>query len=362
MASLYEKIFGCIAASRIASAMAVPTEGMDEDQIEAKFGRLEGFLTVPRHVKAEEHIAWPSLKKLARHEFDYQPGETEDGIERQKLLCTAIIEKKRRITVEDWAEIINRDVIPEKHFGYLMWIGDEYLYPMVQGGVPPCYAGIFFPWPGVHGFTRACHPIGIVNAGNPWQAARDALDVGMLMYPRYGTGIWSAASYAAAIAEAMKKDSSIDSVINAAVEHGGESMANAITWMLRFAEDYRDVFELRKPLNDHYRRSSMSGEENVSKALVIFKMTNADPRASIIAGVNFGRDTDCVAAMAAGLSGAFTGRGNIPQEWIDRVDEVTKQSQRTVSNISIDETARGLLEAVKANIESLKRQIASLEI
>lgn len=362
MTRLYDKIFGCIAASRIASAMAVPTEGLDEDEIKDKYGVVDDFIPNPRKHRGKEFFARPSLVKLQKHEFTHKAAETEDGIERQKLLTSAIMNNNGRITVEDWAKVIKEDVDPEKHFGYLMWIGDEYIYPMVQGGVPPVYAGIFFPWPGVHGFTRACHPLGLVNAGNPWQASRDALDVGMLMYPRYGTGIWSAASYAAAIAEAVKKDSTIDSIFDAAIKYGGDSMAEAINNMVDFAEKYDDVFDLRKPLNDKYRRSPMTGEENVSKALVIFKMTEADPKKSIIAGVNFGRDTDCVAAMAAGLSGAFSGSKNLNQEWIDKVDEVTKESDRTVSNRSIEAASKGIFKAVKSNIKSLKNQIASLDI
>ncbi|MAU09159.1 MAG: hypothetical protein CL607_05005 [Anaerolineaceae bacterium] len=107
---------------------------------------------------------------------------TEDSIKRLKLLTTAIIERNRRISVEEWADVIRRDVNPEKHFRDLFWVGDEYLYPMIQGGVLATYTGIFFPWPDVHAYTRGCHSIGIINARNPAEAV--PVDVGILMYPR----------------------------------------------------------------------------------------------------------------------------------------------------------------------------------
>jgi ADP-ribosylglycohydrolase len=106
----------------------------------------------------------------------------------------------------------------------------------------------------------------------------------------------------------------------------------------------------------------MCGEENVTVALVIFAVTKADPTASIIAGVNWGRDTDCIAAMAAGLSGALSGGQTIPQKWVNLVDQVTLTHEGTVDRQTIEESSRGLLAAVEANVRSLRDQIGSLEI
>jgi ADP-ribosylglycohydrolase len=382
MATLYDKIFGCIAGSRIASAMAVATEGWQYEEIDAKWGRLVDFPTqeeldatreklISSFLSGERLPKWQPMPTLWRPGYmarllaSYRGrvvGMTEDGIERQKLLTTAIIEKKGRITAEDWAAVIQRDVDPEQHFGDLFWWGDEYVYPMIQGGVPPAYAGIFFPWPGVHGYTRGAHPIGIINAGNPREAARDAIEVGQLMYPRYGSGLWSAGSYTAAIAEALTKDATIDSVIAAARANGGHSMDEWIGRVIDEAPKFDDVFELRNHLTEWFRGWSMCGEENVSVALAIFVVTEADPKASIIAGVNWGRDTDCIAAMAAGITGAFTGTGNTPQEWVDKVDAATEGYPGTVSHRSIEEASQGLYKALQVNIQSLRDQIDSLEM
>jgi ADP-ribosylglycohydrolase len=377
MAKVYDKIYGCIAASRIASAMAVATEGWQYEEIEERWGRLEDFPSQEQFdaVRAARIASWRSEEQLPKRQpmpTLWRPerrerrrrvvGMTEDGIERQKLLTTAIIDKNGRITAEDWAAVIRRDVDPETHFSDLFWIGDEYIYPMVQGGVPPAYAGIFFPWPGVHGFTRGAHPLGIINAGNPTEAARDAIEVGQLMYPRYGSGLWSAGSYCAAIAEAMKKDATIDSVIAAARANGGHSMDEWIGRVIDETAKFDDVYKLRNHLTEWFRGWAMCGEENVSVALAIFMVTKADPKASIIAGVNWGRDTDCIAAMAAGITGAFTGKGNTPQEWIDKVDAATKDYPGTVSHRTIEQASQGLYAALQANTQTLRKQIDSLEM
>ncbi len=374
MATLYDKILGCIAGSRVASAMAVPTEGWAYEEIEAKWGRLDRFLTQAEldDAKAEQAARaptrlpkrqpMPTLRLFPQEPHRYMTGMTEDGIARQDLLVTAVLERRGRITVEDWAEVIKRDVPPEHHlYGYLRAQEDEYIFPMIRGEVPPCYAGMLSPWPATHGYTRSSHPIGIINAGNPWQASRDALDVGMLMFPRHGTGLWSAACYAAAIAEAMKSGASVDSIVAAAMAHGGRSMAEWINRVIEVADGLNDVYEARSALTEWFDGWQMCGEENVSVALAIFKMTRADPKASIVAGVNWGRDTDCIAAMAAGLSGALSGAQSIPAEWIATVDRATMESRDTLYHRSIEEIAMGLHGAVLSNIESIKQQIASLE-
>jgi len=69
MTDLFDKIYGCIAASNIGSAMGAGVEGWSTE----KFGVLDRFL--PYNMGGRE----------------MPPGTTEDGIERQRLMCTAII-------------------------------------------------------------------------------------------------------------------------------------------------------------------------------------------------------------------------------------------------------------------------------
>jgi ADP-ribosylglycohydrolase len=56
--------------------------------------------------------------------------------------------------------------------------------------------------------------------------------------------------------------------------------------------------------------------EVVTKAVCAFRMVGGDTKQGIIAGVNMGRDTDCVAAVTAGICGALMGTASLPEEWI----------------------------------------------
>jgi ADP-ribosylglycohydrolase len=76
--SLYEKIYGCLAASRVASAMGAAVEGWSPERIQEAYGFVEGFHSYLHY--SYRGVTWQR-----------PPATTEDGIERQKLMCKAII-------------------------------------------------------------------------------------------------------------------------------------------------------------------------------------------------------------------------------------------------------------------------------
>ena len=109
--------------------------------------------------------------------------------------------------------------------------------------------------------------------------------------------------------------------------------------------------------------------EIVSKGLAVFALAGGDPKEAIVTAVNFGRDTDCLAAVAGGLAGALsgalrpsssgrpegtrTGAGAIPPVWTAQVDEATREDPYTNCRRTIDETADGLHAAFVARRKRL---------
>ena len=85
MVSLQDKFFGCIVGAHVGSAMGAAVEGMLYPEIEAKYGTVEKLLPYEHYGNG-----WVRL-----------PGTTEDGIERQKLMITAMLEKGDRVNAED---------------------------------------------------------------------------------------------------------------------------------------------------------------------------------------------------------------------------------------------------------------------
>ena len=364
MATLYDKIYGCIAASRVGSSMGTLTEGWSVERIKQVYGKVEFLRDRPSRIQEpvrRRAQAW-SEKYFMHYPYEAKAGETEDGIERQKLICTAIIEKKGRITATDLAAIVTRDVDEKRDFGYRMWVGDTWLYPFVKAGVPANYVGLFSAWPGIVSFTRACHPLGLVNACNPDAAARDAWEVGMMYQPMFSTGLPTAAAFCAGLAEACKATSTRDTVVEVVRQYCGEAVRAEIDACMTVALKYNDPFEMRDEMNARYAGIPGDfGEELLAKGLCIFYVTAGNVRQTIVGGVNFGRDTDCVTAIASGFSGAFSGSATIPADWIATCDAAEKVAEHTVSHLSCKETADGLYAAVQNEMAKSREQMSALE-
>ena len=79
---LQDKFFGCICGCHIGSAMGAPVEGMTYEEIDRKYGYVDGYLPYQHYGNG----------------WDREPGTTEDGVERQKLMISAIMEKEGRVT------------------------------------------------------------------------------------------------------------------------------------------------------------------------------------------------------------------------------------------------------------------------
>lgn len=348
MNRLLDKIFGCLAGSNIGSAMGAAVEGWSMEAIAEKYGVLEELLPYTHYGGRER-----------------PPGTTEDGIERQRLMCTAIIEKGDRITADDLAKVWVRNINPD-NFRVQMEPCDEILYKLAVAGMPAGDIGRYSNWIGLVSFPRSCHPIGLINAADPQQAALDAFDVGRLYQPLHGHGLDWAAAVTAAIAEGLKPDPTVESVVEAATSYVAEPVKREIMEGVSLAEDCGDWQELRDAFSKRYVNRSGSyamsmSYEVVTKGFAIFKMVEGDPKEAIIAGVNFGRDTDCTAAVAAGIAGAYSGSSSLPKEWIEQVDEATQQNEFTVSQRTLMQTAEGIYGALKRRAGRLCRQIEDLQ-
>ena len=90
-------------------------------------------------------------------------------------------------------------------------------------------------------------------------------------------------------------------------------------------------------------------------------MTGGNLKDTIIASVNMGRDTDCAAAVAAGIAGALSGAASLPPEWIEQVDRATKLNAYTCSQRTIRETSDGLYNAFRARLQRMKTYLGQME-
>ena len=360
MAELRDKFFGCIAGVHIGSAMAAPVEGWSYQRIEETYGTLDRFL--PYH-------HYPETTDWVR-----EPGTTEDGVERQKLIITAIMRKQDRITAEDLRATWVSDMNPEGA-GVVSEPFEGELLKMARTPMPARDVGRYCDYAGLVSFARSCHPIGLINAGDPEHALEDVLEVGQVYQTANSRGLQWAAVTAIGVAAATKPDATLDSVLGAIFDICGTfsgrflqdaGVVRELERGLDLTADCTDFRQLRARFDDVYSGRGIPyamsyANEVVTKAICIFRMVQGDLTRAIIAGVNMGRNTDCVTAVAAGLAGALNGSRGLPQEWVDQVDYATSVNPYTNSRRTIREHADGLYRAFKARLARMRTYVETMD-
>jgi ADP-ribosylglycohydrolase len=283
-----------------------------------------------------------------------EPGTTEDGVERQKLMITAIIDKKDRVNAEDVRSVWLRDIKPESA-GKVSEPFEATLLAMAKSGIPARDLGRYCDYAGLVSMARSCHPLGLINAGDVAHAITDVFEVGQLYQTTNSRGLQWASVTAAAIAAGATPGATIESVLGAVLEQCDQKVANEIKKGLKLTADCRNVRELRKAFDPIYNGAGMPyafayANEVVTKAICIFRMVGGNLKEALIAGVNMGRDTDCVTAIAGGISGALGGADSVPEEWIRQLDHATSLNIYTNSQRTLRQTADGLYEAFRSRL------------
>lgn len=351
--NLREKFFGCIAGCHIGSAMGAPVEGWSWQDIESKHGMLNKLLSY-------KHYAGTS-------DWMREPGTTEDGVERQKLMITAIIEKKDRVSAEDIRRIWVRDIKPESA-GRISEPFEADLLAMAKSPIPATELGKYCDYSGLVSLARSCHPIGLINAGDVEGAINDLYEAGQLYQTANSRGIQWATVTVVAIAAGTKPGATVDSVLGAILDNCRSpdrrfvkeaGVVPEIERGLRATAGCQDVRELRVAFDKIYSGRGVPyafsyANEVVTKAVCIFRMVKGSTMNAIGAGVNMGRDTDCVTAVAGGISGALTGGGSIPDTITAQVDRATRVNPYTNSQRTLRETSDGLYEAFKSRLRKMR--------
>ncbi len=339
--TLRDKFLGCIAGCHIGSSMGAPVEGWPWERIQEKHGTVDRLLPYQHYGNG----------------WTREPGTTEDGVERQKLMISAIIDKQDRVTAEDVRRAWVKYIKPESA-GKVSEPFEATLLAMAKAGIPAADIGKYCDYAGLVSMARSCHPLGLINAGDIPSSIQDVFEVGQLYQTANSRGLQWAAVTGIGIAAATRPDATLDSVIGAILDNTAPGVRREIERGLELADGAADFRDLRQRFGTVYSGSGVPyafsyANEVVTKAVSIFKLTRGNLKETMIAAVNFGRDTDCATAVAAGLAGALTGASTLPREWIEQVDRATKLNVYTNSQRTLQETADGLYGAFQARLKRM---------
>ena len=338
-----------------------------QDRIESIFGLLDEFKPFVHYGDSWSHPA----------------GATEDGGERHKLMCTAIMEKQDRIDANDLLRVWFRDCEMENMY-HMTQNYDRVLLGYAKWGVPPGdmpqtkYGSPRDLGEHIHLTARTFQAISCINAGDPEHAIEDMNDLGRLYYenPNDDAFAWGAV-YNSAMALAMLPDATVESVIEGAMKYATPEIEEEIRYVLAVTDKYDDPMDkaMWNELTDIYldpqskyyahkrikKYINSSIYENVSYAFALFKATNANVEQRVIIAVNRGYDTDCTAASAGALCGALSGTSTIPKDWIAILDAGIENNPYTNAHFTNKATADGLYRALQNKVYRIEKESRAMK-
>jgi ADP-ribosylglycohydrolase len=183
-------------------------------------------------------------------------------------------------------------------------------------------------------------PIGIANAGSPSGAYAEAIDVAGAHQSSYGRE--AAGVYAACVAEAMRPEATVSSVVEVALsvaKDGTRDAIEAVTSAATSLKDWRTslpairaAVEPYDTVGPHYRAPARDARipsrtksiEELPVALGMLVVAGGDYRETVLGAVNYGRDSDSIAVMGGSIAGALGGRAVVPSEWVTAISEASR--------------------------------------
>jgi ADP-ribosylglycohydrolase len=163
-----------------------------------------------------------------------------------------------------------------------------------------------------------------------------------------GEGIFAGQAVAAAIACAMG-GASVDAIVDAAlgVIPPDSWTSTGIQRAVNVGRKSPDIWSALEPLYQEivcvsYFWSDIAPEA-VALAFGILAASRGGFRDAVLGGVNVGRDTDTIAAIAGAIAGTREGMGALPGEWARRVLVSRGTCLSAVRGMNIQETADQLV-------------------
>ncbi|WP_191566177.1 ADP-ribosylglycohydrolase family protein [Metabacillus idriensis] len=347
------KIEGVLYGGAIGDAMGSPTEGLTPEMIMSKFGTVTTF-------REPASDAWKEPGNM--RPLEKGNGHITDDTLMVEAMLKVYAKKQRHLTAYDIAEALVEEIaeknvyIPElrKEAPVIsrLYYPEQYLFlrhrlanvdprEAGQGNMVNCGAAMYMS------------PVGIMNAGDPERAYQEAIDIAGAHQTSYGRE--AAGIMAAAVAEALSKDATVQSILSVARSLAKDGTKLAIESVLDAAavhlewetarEDLRkamEPFDTVKNFSDRKKTgkgnantpSRIHSIEELPIALAMFSIAGGDTMKTIIGGVNYGHDADSIASMGGAIAGALNGELSLPNEFKKEVDFVNKRSFKALSQVA----------------------------
>jgi ADP-ribosylglycohydrolase len=288
---LARRFLPVVVGARVGDAMGAPVEGLSFEEVETRFGWIEGFT-----------------------------GDGTDDSLMATLLADALLAGGGHAGADGWAaEWVRQrpliDARKDRFFPSVLHTVEKLAYGFpprrVAAGNMPSSSSAMCIW-----------PVGLVNAGDPRAAAAQAYALASLIHVGEADFCQdAAAAVAAAVAAGMRPgtgvDESCDEALAALDPQSGALMRDLISEAVALARGSSGYEEFRERYVDRFRqRIACDSRETVPAVFALATLAEGDLRRGVEFAANFGRDTDTIATMTGALCGAVGGPDSIPETWI----------------------------------------------
>ena len=333
ISKLEDKFAGCLIGGAIGDGLGTATEGRTPEQIRERFGgRVVDFMP-PFAAKPD-----------GRHKGD---GYVSDDTLMVLALCRAYLAKGGQLDAHDMAtyflpEIADKPIwIPE--YQREMPLIERLFYPekyllirLRLASVNPREAGIGNM---VNcGAAMYAAPVGLMNAGDPDMAYLRAVNV--FSAHQHSYGLEAAALMAACVADALRPDATVDSIVDTALRLAKDGTRHALEAVIAAARNApedeaarqahlraaMEPYDTVKGGVQEFERagayaSQLHAIEEFPIALAYLLIAQGDFTNAVLGGVNYGRDADSIAGMAGAIIGAWVGSSALPAQWCRGIAE-----------------------------------------
>jgi ADP-ribosylglycohydrolase len=354
---LFKKVYGCLLGSAIGDALGGPVELWSTEKIRETYGNLDRFVPYDRE---------PSHHGQFRSEI----GVYTDDTRLKHLLCKAIFNAGGKPRYGDVAHVLAEAYHhspDELHEGFV----EEYYRKAIWGRDKVIFSG-----EPTNGAIMANSPLGLICACRPDKAYQLGFDLAFFTDGHAKTG---AAMMVAAIAEAMRPNATVDSVIEAArathlrfARRREGDHWHTTPWRydpnLKFLDEAlviarreRDVFTIRDPLMELLEWGHLFSDSVHTLVVVLsmFVAAQGDLRQSIIGAVMYGRDKDSYASVVGALVGAFHGADAIPAEWSQPVIAANPEVDMHAYALRLTQLIAAEHQRIKNDLDDLSALLSS---
>ena len=315
---LVNRARGALVGLAVGDALGQPTEGLTPLQIRQQWGRITDFLTDEPSGSDDTEYALFSARLLLKNGRALTSG----------LVASA------------WREHLASQTGGFKGAGFseMMAIAN-----LRSGMSPPACGMHLHSWS--DGLAMRVAPFGVAAAGEPELAARFAAIDGAVSHS--GEGVFSGQAVAAAVAEAMG-GASLEQVFAAALRvipadsWTARAVSAAITYGSQANDFWQALPHLHEAIACTYYPWADLGPEAVGLAFGVLAAAHGQFEAAVLGGVNIGRDTDTIAAIAGAIAGAHSGFEKIPPQWVQRIQLARGVCILAVQGMNILQTADDL--------------------